>query len=47
LCRRQPRGQEVEDVDDPDPHAADACTAPALLRVHCDSFEQVSHGTPL
>lgn len=43
LLWREPGSQEVEDVNDANPHAADAGAAPALLGVDGYSVSQVRH----
>ena len=43
LVGRESRSQEVEDVGDPDTHAADARAPAALLRIHSNPLGDVDH----
>jgi hypothetical protein len=38
LLRRQTTREEVENIGDANPHAADARSPPALLRIDCDAL---------
>ena len=40
LTRAQSRGEQIEHVDDPDAHAADAGAATTLVRVHRDALHE-------
>ena len=47
LLSRQAGGQEIENVRDPNPHAADARATATLLGVHRDPIGKFSHGASL
>lgn len=46
LFRREARGEQVEDIDDANAHAADARPSPTLVGIHRDAiheFDCIAH----
>ena len=42
LIRREPGGEEIQDVNDADAHPANAGTPATLLRIDCDAIHQLN-----